>query len=93
MVFPLWYGWKQSHLHWVISNAAEAVHTPAERADGAASLLIINIHRLAAGGERRLPLVMVNACDHSLQDTAHLLENTHTDDWDFLKVHAFIYHV
>lgn len=70
----------QSHLHWVVSDAAKAVHTPAEGPDGAASLLIINIHRLATGGKRRLPLVMVNTCDHSLYDKADLLEDTHTDD-------------
>ncbi len=62
------------HLHRVVADAAEAVHTPAEGADGTASLFIPDIHRLPAGYERAFPLVMVNASEHRLRDTAGLLQ-------------------
>lgn len=61
-------------LHRVVADTAEAVHTPAEGKDGAASLFIPDIHRLPAGNERALPLVVVNASEHRLQDTSGLLD-------------------
>lgn len=56
-----------AHLHRVITNTAEAVHSPAEGANGAAPLLVPNVHRLAACCKSAFALVMVNACEHSLR--------------------------
>lgn len=69
-----WNEIKLDHLHRVVADAAEAVHTPAEGADGTASLLIPDIHSLPAGYKCALPLVVVNASEHRLQDTSGLLE-------------------
>lgn len=63
-----WNYTKFDHLYRVVADTAEAVHTPAEGADGTASLLIPNIHRLPAGCKRALRLVVVNASEHHLQD-------------------------
>lgn len=55
-----------SYFHRVEVDRAEAVHTPGERADGAAPLLIPDVHLLATRSKQTLLPVMVQACKHCL---------------------------
>lgn len=56
----------ESYFHGVEVDRAEAVHTPGERADGAAPLLIPDVHLLATRSKQTLLPVMVQACKHCL---------------------------
>lgn len=77
-----------SHLYRVITNTAEAVHPPAEGANGAAPLLVPDVHCLATCCESAFTLVMVNACVHSLQQEIKqaqvLQQSIHTERSDLI---------
>lgn len=55
-----------SYFHGVEVDRAEAVHTPGERADGAAPLLIPDVHLLATRSKQPILAVVVQACKHCL---------------------------
>lgn len=78
-VFPV-FDWTRpvwvSYFHGVEVDGAEAVHPPGEWADGAAPLLIPDVHLLATRSKQTLLPVMVQACKHCLhRDKIHFPES------------------
>lgn len=57
------------YLYRVEADAAETVHAPGEGADGAAALLIPDVHLLATRHKHTLLLVVVDAGEHRLEGT------------------------
>lgn len=65
-----------SYLHGVEADSAEAVYAPGERADGAAPLLVPDVHLLATRCKHTRVLVVVQSCEDRLQrDNNHFYQN------------------